>query len=105
MHSAVFQVLATFGCNCINCVNQSESRIQILQSDWMAWFSLLQPDEQNKEERLYHRREQERACRNSGTKGTKAEAAAKERQSKMCSSKCQATVGPTTYLKVTNLWG
>jgi len=39
-----FQVLATSGCNSINCVNQPESRFQILQFDWMAWFSILQPD-------------------------------------------------------------
>ena len=34
-----------FSCNSIDLVSQSESRIQILlQFDWMAWFSLLQPD-------------------------------------------------------------
>ena len=45
MHTAVFQVLATSGCNSNNRVNQSESRNQIfLQFDWMVRFSLLQPD-------------------------------------------------------------
>jgi len=43
--TALFQVLATSGCNSVNRVSQSESRIQILlQFDWMARFSLLQPD-------------------------------------------------------------
>ena len=44
--TALFQVLATSGCKSVNRVNQSESRIQILilQFDWMARFSLLQPD-------------------------------------------------------------
>ena len=45
LHTALFQVLATSDCNSVNRVSQSESRIQILlQFDWMAWFSLLQPD-------------------------------------------------------------
>ena len=44
-YTALFQVLATSGCNSVNRVSQSESRIQILlQFDWMARFSLLQPD-------------------------------------------------------------
>jgi len=44
--TVVLQVLATSGCNSVNHVNQSESRIQILlQFDWMAQFSLLQPDQ------------------------------------------------------------
>ena len=43
--TALFQVLATSGCNSVNRVSQSESRIQILlQFDWMARFWLLQPD-------------------------------------------------------------
>ena len=33
------------------------------------------------------------SCRKSGTKGTKAEAVARERQSKTCCSKCRATAG------------
>jgi len=42
MHTAFFQVLATSG---YNHVSQSDSRIQILlQLEWMARFSLLQPD-------------------------------------------------------------
>jgi len=42
MHTAFFQVLAT---SSYNRVSQSDSRIQILlQLDWMARFSLLQPD-------------------------------------------------------------
>ena len=45
MGTAFFQVLATFGCNSINHVSQSESRIQILlQFDWTAQLWLLQPD-------------------------------------------------------------
>jgi len=46
--SSVFlpsSILATSGYNSINLVSQSEGRIQILMLfDWMAWFSLLQPD-------------------------------------------------------------
>jgi len=49
MHTAVFQVLATSGCNSNNCVNQSESRTQVfLQFDWMVRFSLLQDQDLGK---------------------------------------------------------
>ena len=45
MRTVFFQVLATSGYNSVNRVSQSDSRIQILlQLDWMARFSLLQPD-------------------------------------------------------------
>ena len=45
MRTVFFQVLATSGYNSVNCVSQSYSKIQILlQLDWMARFSLLQPD-------------------------------------------------------------
>ena len=45
MRTAIFQVLATSGYSSVNRMSQSDSRIQILlQLDWMARFSLLQPD-------------------------------------------------------------
>ena len=41
----VFPSTCNFGCNSGNLVSQSDGRIQILlQFDWMAQFSLLQPD-------------------------------------------------------------
>jgi len=44
-HFSKFLQLPVSSCNSVNRVSQSESRIQIiLQLDWMARFSLLQPD-------------------------------------------------------------
>jgi len=44
-HFSKFLQLPVSGCNSVNHVSQSESRIRIvLQLDWMARFSLFQPD-------------------------------------------------------------
>jgi len=47
VYTTLFQILATssWRCNSFNHVSQSESRIQtLLQFDWLARFSFLQPD-------------------------------------------------------------